>query len=76
MGTLQSLQLHDHSATLVRSARVIRNKKTKPKRWRLTQPQTRFRYDPIAMGYLTTAAFAWTTNLSHLTPMIVAKPTQ
>jgi len=47
-----SLQVHDHTATLVRSARVIQQTK-KPKEWRLTQPQTCMRHDPTAMGYLT-----------------------
>ena len=52
-----SLQPHDHTAALVRSARVLLQRKTKQNKAR-TQPQTRMRHDPTAMGYFTASNFA------------------
>ena len=45
-------------------------------KWRLTQPQTRFRHDPIEMGYLITPLkLLGFQTPPHLTPMIVPKLT-
>jgi len=63
-----SLQVHDH--TLHRRQRwsallgLSCNKK-KPKEWRLTQPQTRMRHDPTAMGYLTASIAVLTCSPSR-----------
>ena len=39
--------------------------KKKPKEWRLTQPQTRMRHDPTAMGYLTASIAVLTFSPSR-----------
>ena len=71
-----SLQLHDHTATLVLCQGSLKQTNQSQNKWRLTQPQTRFPHDPIEMGYLTNPLkhLGFQTP-PHLTPMIVPKPT-